>query len=245
MNSSTPLIITGMHRSGTSLIARFAHKSGIDLGDRLLEAKKSNIHGHYEDIQILKFHRDILERELGHQMWVDHIPLTTARDRELAMALITARQHKPTWGWKDPRTCLFLDFWGDLLPDAHFLFVVRNPKLVLSSLGRRGGTRFYQVLTHNVFMRAWLMYNEECYRFYMDHPHRCLLLILEHVLEHPTKAVGLLSECLHHRFEPEVFRSSFDASVLTRRPKRSLVVSPFLRTKCISLYSKLCQDADL
>ena len=166
MHSGTPIIIAGMHRSGTSLLARFVHDSGIDLGDKLLSANKSNIYGHYEDLEILEFHREILEQQFGHQMWVRGIPHMTDADRERAVALISARQHKPFWGWKDPRTCLFLDFWSYLLPDAHYLFIVRHPDLVLRSLSRRTSTRFYQFWTHNIFARSWLFYNQACDRFF-------------------------------------------------------------------------------
>jgi hypothetical protein len=234
-----------MHRSGTSLLARFVHNSGIDLGDKLLGAKKSNIYGHYEDVEILEFHRDVLERQLGHQMWVRETPRWTDADRDRALALISARQHKPYWGWKDPRTCLFLDFWAALLPGTYYLFVVRHPDLVLNSLSRRNNTRVYQFWIHNVFMRAWLFYDQECFRFYLDHRSHCILLILDHVLMQPEKAVSTLSERLGFQFDAATFRDSYDASVLTQKPKQSLFVSPWLRRECISLYEQLAQRADV
>lgn len=245
MNSEAPLIITGMHRSGTSLMARFVHNSGIDLGDKLLGAKKSNIYGHYEDVEILEFHRDVLERQLGHQMWVRETPRMTDADRDRALALISARQRKSLWGWKDPRTCLFLDFWVDLLPGAYYLFVVRRPDLVLNSLSQRNNTRFYKFWTHNVFMRSWLFYNQECYRFYLDHHSHCVLLVLEHVQEQPARAVSLLSERLDFRFDEATFRDSYNASALTKKPKQPLFVSPLLRRKCLSLYEQLAQRTDV
>ena len=37
---------------------------------------------------------------------------------ERARTLVSARASRPFWGWKDPRTCLFLEFWDRLLPQA-------------------------------------------------------------------------------------------------------------------------------
>lgn len=245
MNNETPIIITGMHRSGTSLMAGFIHRSGIDLGDKLLGARSSNIYGHFEDVEILEFHREILERQFGHQMWVPQPPRLMDADRRRAVALISARQHKTFWGWKDPRTCLFLDFWNELLPAAWYLFIVRRPDLVLHSLGKRNNTRFFHFWVHNTFLRSWLLYNHECYRFYLGHRSRCILVVLEHVLECPASVVDLLSERLAYDLDEAVFRASYDASVLTTRPKQRRLASPLLWHKCVSLYRKLSQDADV
>lgn len=46
------------------------------------------------------------------------------------------------WGWKEPRTTLFLDFWQERLPDARHLFVFQRPWEVVDSLFRRGDDTF-------------------------------------------------------------------------------------------------------
>jgi hypothetical protein len=51
------LIITGMHRSGTSLTAAFIHKIGLDLGDNLLKYNYWNPKGYFEDIDFVEFQR--------------------------------------------------------------------------------------------------------------------------------------------------------------------------------------------
>ncbi len=47
--SSRPVVIAGMHRSGTSLVASYLSSLGIGLGDRLLSADANNRHGYFED----------------------------------------------------------------------------------------------------------------------------------------------------------------------------------------------------
>ncbi|HXB12860.1 MAG TPA: hypothetical protein VNZ45_12810, partial [Bacteroidia bacterium] len=41
------------------------------------------------------------------------------------------------WGWKEPRTCLFLNIYKELIPKAKYLILVRDYKAVVESLLRR------------------------------------------------------------------------------------------------------------
>ena len=239
MDSDTPLIITGMHRSGTSLLARFVHGSGIDLGNELVGAKKSNVYGHFEDAQILDFQSEILRREYGHPMWVPGPAHPTGDDQARALALIATRKQKPRWGWKEPRTSLFLAFWNNLLPDAQFLFVARQPMLVMDSLSRRGSTRPYQFWSHNTFLKGWLVYNRQCFEFLRDYPARCALVTLDQVLQDSGTFVALLSAWLGIELDADLFRSTYDPAVLAQRMGRRLLVSPGLRSQCELFYAQL------
>lgn len=245
MKRTAPLIITGMHRSGTSLLARFVHHSGIDLGDRFVGARPSNPYGHYEDVEILDFQQSILLREFGHSMWVPGPPPVTAADWSRAEDLVRARQHKPHWGWKEPRTSLFLPLWNDLLPRASYLFVVRHPLQVLDSLSRRNHTRFYHIGRHNRFLRAWLTYNRACLDFYLDHRSSCLLVTLEGVLQQMESFALLLSERLSVAFDAGRLHTLYDPSILAPEKRKRVLVSPALSTECLSFHERLWRDADL
>jgi hypothetical protein len=245
MDSETPLVITGMHRSGTSLLARFIHHSGIDLGDDLLGANRSNPYGHFEDVEILTFHRRILEREFGHQMWAPGPPSLKDRDWTEARTLVAERQHKGHWGWKDPRTSLFLDLWAELLPGAHILVVIRHPDLVIDSLSRRTGTRFYQFWKHDTFARGWLIYNRACLNFCLTNRSRCTLVDLEAILRDPGSFVRLMSERLSVPFDENHFRSLYDESALVHRLEQRPWVSPVLRLQNLALLRELRQHADI
>jgi len=67
----SPLIILGMHRSGTSLAAALLQSSGLDVGERLMEGNWSNPRGHFEDMDFVELQRAALVR-LGHHQdgWV-------------------------------------------------------------------------------------------------------------------------------------------------------------------------------
>ena len=154
-----PVVVVGMHRSGTSLTASILGSSGVHLGDSLVPAGHGNAEGHFEDLEFVDLHRAALEA-FGHdpegwdEVVLDHLPdALEARAR----ALIDARASRPFWGWKDPRTALFLPFWERLLPEAKFVFVYRNPWEVIDSLYRRGDRRF----RHDpvAAARLWTHYN--------------------------------------------------------------------------------------
>lgn len=136
---SKTLAIVGMHRSATSLTAHWLHESGLFLGDKLAPADSSNLKGHFEDREILQFHRRILQ-ENG---WADHLVrgekpiITTDQHAEQARAIIQQRMSYENWGWKEPRATLFLDFWREMLPDLKFLALYRHHAQVVDSLLRR------------------------------------------------------------------------------------------------------------
>src|SRR3954453_24026745 len=71
---SRPVVITGMHRSGTSLVASYLSSLGVGLGDRLLAADARNPHGYFEDADFRELHGEMLsdatpEGDGGHGIW--------------------------------------------------------------------------------------------------------------------------------------------------------------------------------
>ena len=172
------LIITGMHRSGTSLVASALEKFGLDIGSRLLGSGLGNAHGHFEDIDFFEFHSEIyVKNKLSN--YLEEIPTTIVFDAEeqaRAQALVSERQSKGIWGWKDPRTTLFLDFWTDLLPDARYLFVYRHPVEVVLSILRRCGPPDYEVVENiEKGFKAWNVYNRLILDYYKNHSDKCFL----------------------------------------------------------------------
>ncbi len=238
-----PLLITGMHRSGTSLLARFAHGSGVDMGRDLLGPLPSNPFGHFEDADFVAFHREILRRETGGDLWVTAPPPTTAADRGRAEALVAARVDRAIWGWKDPRTTLFLGFWLDLLPDATILFVVRHPWSVLDSLARRHGRRAYRLRSHNRYLRTWLAYNRHGLALREREPARCVLVILEEAIADPGPLARALQKRLAHPFEPARFAALYDATALRSRRFGARLCAPDLLARCVAFYARLRRSA--
>jgi hypothetical protein len=142
-----PIAITGMHRSGTSMITRALHDSGLHLvgtsAEELIEAADDNPEGFWENKAIRDCNDELLEATGG--AWdnppvlppagVDDPRVAAVADAATA-ALATLRQHDH-WGFKDPRTCLTASYWLDLEPELRFVICVRHPIEVALSLRRR------------------------------------------------------------------------------------------------------------
>ena len=199
-----PVVVVGMHRSGTSLVASILESSGLHLGERLVPANRSNVQGHFEDVDLVHFHRAALQA-LGHHPdgW-DEVVLSEMPDvlAARARALVDARSSRPLWGWKDPRTTLFLPFWERLLPEARFVFVYRNPWEVIDSLYRRGDERFREDPAASA--RVWSHYNGVILDSLARVRERGILFDLEDVVADPLAFV----ECVNDAFGLQLHRPS-------------------------------------
>jgi Sulfotransferase family len=227
----TPLIISGMHRSGTSLLANVFHSAGVNLGERLLGPGKTNAKGHFEDIELIALHDDILKsngtnwtlRRMPHQLQIDR------QFEDRARGLLDNRSHLELWGWKDPRTVLFLDFWENLLPNACFVFVFRRADEVVDSLRRRNdrklrhGGRFVRHLervglrffSYQDALRAWSYYNTAILRFVTKKAQKVYLLDLEQL----ERRLPPLLDALRHRafgLSSIDYPSVFESKLLTK-----------------------------
>jgi hypothetical protein len=163
-----------MHRSGTSLVASAFRAAGIDVGSDLLGADEGNPRGHFEDRDFVRLHEEMLGAT--GETWLTGTPGRSSDVRPdlvaRAQALVAARSEIDQWGWKDPRTLLFLDLWDALLPEPRYLFVYRHPVDVVLSLARRG-TELRT--TPWLFLRSWVTHNRALLRFFERHPGRCYL----------------------------------------------------------------------
>ncbi len=178
------LIIAGMHRSGTSLTSSLLQSGGLNIGERLMGEGDGNIKGHFEDWDFVEFHENVLASQgISKEGWTKqkNIPVSE-QDLERAK-LILKSKYNNNWGWKDPRTTLFLDFWAKLIPEANFIFVYRSPWEVVDSLYRRGD-RLFQLQPH-LALEVWLHYNMIIKEFYDNNLDRCLLFNIETISSNP------------------------------------------------------------
>jgi hypothetical protein len=148
MVHSTVICVLGMHRSGTSLITRALNLLGVDLGrqDHLMKANPYNPKGFWEHRLIMQLNDEILSRLGGCWDEPPIFPPGWQRAPEFedlgqrARAVIEKEfADAAAWGWKDPRTCLTLPFWQQLLPSMRYVICLRNPVDVVRSLERRDG----------------------------------------------------------------------------------------------------------
>jgi O-antigen biosynthesis protein len=195
------LCITGMGRSGTSLISSLLQSGGLDIGRRLMGVGIGNVKGHFEDLDFYEFHIWVLESQGIHPSGFTVQPDIQVREEHLLRAreLVRERRRCPgPWGWKDPRTTLFLDFWQQQIPEANFLFVYRPPWDVVDSLFRRGDELFRS--NPSFAVRVWVHYNRRLLAFHDRFPARCLCVHSYRAAQSPA----LLLEALSHKFGLEL-----------------------------------------
>ncbi|HLV81874.1 MAG TPA: sulfotransferase [Chthonomonadaceae bacterium] len=155
-----PVCIAGMHRSGTSMVARLLDLCGLSLGDEkdMLDGAEDNPEGYWEHKRFLSLNEQILQRFQGGWDIPPAFPPHWERLPELEDLRCEARSLLQTfpvgtpWGWKDPRSSLTLPFWQSLIPDLKVLAVVRNPLDVYASLRKRGRS------TQTFALDLWLRY---------------------------------------------------------------------------------------
>ena len=141
-----PLCVAGMHRSGTSLVARLLAASGLYCGppEELVAPAPDNAEGFWENIRFLRLNDEILARFGGFWDRPPTMPPGWASDRRLsrlrrdAAALVDRFRGQEPWFWKDPRNSLTLPFWREVVPDLRIVLCVRAPLEVVASLDRRG-----------------------------------------------------------------------------------------------------------
>lgn len=158
---TSPVVITGMHRSGTSLVARLLYDCGLALGDEsdLLPANADNTEGFWENVRFVEVN-DALLAELGGAWDVPpELPAEWERSdrlapiRERALRVVHSFDGLESWGWKDPRTSLTLPFWQELLPGTRVVVLVRHPLEVARSLESRASS------SRAFALRLWERYN--------------------------------------------------------------------------------------
>ncbi|MDJ1169036.1 methyltransferase domain-containing protein [Roseofilum sp. BLCC_M154] len=188
-------ILGGMHRSGTSLTASLLNNLGVHLGDRLVATKIGNDRGHFEDLDFVEFHQNVL-RSQGLE--IDGLSLESeimvaSRYHQSAKLLLKEKTERSLWGWKDPRTTLFLKFWSELLPSAYFLLVYRSPWEVVDSLYRRGSDEVVAAYPEKA-VELWMHYNRQMLEFAQTYPDRCLVANLDAIVDHPQAWIQAIEE---------------------------------------------------
>ena len=146
--AATVICTLGVHRSGTSLVSRMLNLLGVHLGPphAVAGTGEDNPKGHWEHHALALLNDEILARFGGRWDEPPAFPLSWQRDPRLGDLREKARQlltedfaTESLWGWKDPRTCLTLPFWQDLIGPMRYVLCIRNPSAVLASLRRRNG----------------------------------------------------------------------------------------------------------
>jgi hypothetical protein len=245
------LAITGMHRSGTSLAAQYLGECGLSIGSKLLNSDLTNpsnsCAGHHEDIEFLSFHKQVLQKN-GRDvsaLLADRLSLPFKidnQDKKVALELVESRVELPQWGWKDPRTTLFLDFWSEMVSDIGYLFLLRHPLSVVDSLVRRGNEKTISRKPING-LRIWNIYNQEVLKFWKVNSANSIVCEIDELIRNSTKVSQFLAEklgiilkdvAIDDVFSTKAFHTDYSDAVEKMKSQYSIETS-----ESISLYHEL------
>jgi len=150
--SERPIIVIGMHRSGTSLLASQLEDLGVAMGKWQGEKTSEAMFFRHRNQLLFSLARarwdnpDVFLRALDNPHWRRVFGRVAACDLGTLYTLNFlppkalgrfAPAPKQLWGFKDPRTTLTLPVWCDIFPDAKVINMVRDGNAVASSLYRR------------------------------------------------------------------------------------------------------------
>ena len=152
MNSSTLILVVGMHRSGTSLLGNLLHSAGVSLPGPLIAGDQYNPEGYFERADITDLQEELLialDRWWPSASGMEPLPgdwlcrSVTQRYRSHLAALLATEQKRQqsAWAIKDPRTSLLLPIWRPLCSalgiSMRVVLALRDPHEVVASLCQR------------------------------------------------------------------------------------------------------------
>jgi len=152
MTYRAPVIVLGMQRSGTTMVAEILNRAGLFVGWRqdpnqeafffqllnvwLFQAaggsrgRPSAIDDLLSDPALREISREYLSYLVGSPKALSYLgPTKYPRYRDL-------RRIDFAWGWKDPSTTFTLPIWLDIFPDARVVHVTRHGVDVAASVVR-------------------------------------------------------------------------------------------------------------
>lgn len=164
MAHSTPVLILGMHRSGTSCLAGSLQDAGLYLGEVNTQAG-FNKKGNREHQSAMQLHEKILMR-IG-SAWNNppaHDPIWTQDEKQDLNSIIKSFSEQGNWGLKDPRALFMMDGWLRFTR-PRFIGTFRHPHEVAASLMHRAKT-WNQPMSKSTALQLWEVYNARMLAFH-------------------------------------------------------------------------------
>jgi len=184
--SSTCIVVLGMHRSGTSLVAGILSALGVNMGTRFRPPDIHNQTGYYEDLDWRDLNKSILNLT-GHTWYTPPSKADVEQSLEAfkskIQSLIILKSVSPLWGFKDPRTCItipaiyhYISQHSDISPRV--IYVRRDMQPVVDSLIRRAEIRGYtETVAH--WQALYTIYNYRVIDFLLTVKPRSLTVTYE------------------------------------------------------------------
>ena len=214
-----PIIIIGMHRSGTTMVAAMLRQLGLFIGNDLEDNSESIFFINHNDwllsqsggawdnpASIRWFFQNEQLVELAEEYIRDRVnglPVFSY----LGWTRVLMKQRPLTgmgqpWGWKDPRTTFTLPLWLRLFPDARVIHIYRNGVPVAASLRARERELLKKAESNHKKRKASGIYNLIAKKAGFVWSSRCLSLEGGYSLweEYVETAIQMTNEVAPHAF---------------------------------------------
>jgi glycosyltransferase involved in cell wall biosynthesis len=221
------VIVLGMHRSGTSLLAQYLYRVGLYAGDDFVPANEYNTEGYLEYQPLVDFHEKLLS--YTGNTW--YAPSQSINNHDLLVRyadearLLIARMDASgkDWFWKDPRMPVFLEFWKEILKgrEIHFIITLRHPSAIANSLYVRDnlpvviGLSLWEYTMMNLFssLRAVQSYVLVNYEQVLDNP----ALLAEQLLQWTEPQLSVRADPARHQRARQVVKAHLNHSGKTKK----------------------------
>ena len=212
-SESHPIIVLGVERSGTSVVAEMLHKWGAYAGpsEKLHKADAHAPRGYWEFLPLWDLLAELGDFDAGSTWWDSDFQRRMkekAADpvyRKKATELMAEMHKGGPWFWKDPALSHFLPFWNQVWGNAIYIITVRNPldtavswqKFIMPS-NVKGTISFVamNLLRWQHMMTLILQHTE-------DAQHR-IFLSYEDIIRNPCMQAEKLTDFLNAKFGNQV-----------------------------------------
>lgn len=222
--TSVTFCILAFHRSGTSLIAKWMDSMGLFMGKEQLHANVGNRFGHFEDVEILNLHEFFLSERKIEALSIkkQDIPIKlNLLDIELLKEIVRSRNQKHCqWGWKEPRTALFIESWQEVAPNMRSLILFREYEQCVDSLLRRFiksqekrrnfilGKYYLNRFSNqknlsnlaNIFLESWIVYNRCILEFVKKNKEKYIIVYVNDLVDNLEANGSILYQQMIEKF---------------------------------------------
>ena len=213
-------IVLGMHRSGTSTIAGILHLNNIIMGtyqNFWPRPLKQNPKGFYENYDFRKINDTILKlSDYSVKSYSPDIPSIMLNDKiKLKMSKIIKdySYNYVDWGWKDPRTCLTIFQWIEVIESLNLkkqvkiIFVSRKAISVARSLKKRNN------LSLTTGLSLWEAYSKNALRFCKESDLPIFYCSFESLLDSPNLICNPLFKFLNKKLNKNIINKFIDKNI--------------------------------
>ena len=190
MENKHSIVVLCMHRGGSSAVAGMLHKIGVHMGDTMLGTAPSNPKGHFEDADFVRFGEAYITFRKGSWFKPPMNLIDKPHESEIAefrsMVKAKSKTHD-IWGWKDPRTVLYVKNFYPLIPNPFYIWVQRSKKAVIQSLKKRNVNP-----PEEVWHKLYDLHQSRFEEFYNITNGNILVLHYDRLVEQPELYIGVL-----------------------------------------------------